>query len=124
MFKKCLIALLLSGILYACVTTPVSEKKALVLVPFSQEVSLGEQAFEEILQKEKLSTNQRLAEMVERVGRRIARETSMADLDWEFKLFESKQMNAFALPGGKVGVYTGILPVLSLIHIYEPTRPY
>jgi len=111
MLKNGLIALLVCVFVYACATTPVSEKKALILIPFAQEVSLGEQAFEEILQKETLSTNRRLSAMVEKVGRRIARETSMADLDWEFKLFESQQMNAFALPGGKVGVYTGILPV-------------
>lgn len=111
MLKNGLIALLVCGLVYACATTPVSEKQALILVPFAQEVSLGEQAFEEILQKEALSTNRKLSAMVEKVGRRIARETSMADLDWEFKLFESQQMNAFALPGGKVGVYTGILQV-------------
>ncbi len=106
-----LIILAVVFFIYGCTTTPVSNRPALILIPFSQEVSLGRQAFTEILKKEKVSDNQRLAEIIERVGRRLARETSMADLDWEFKLIASQQMNAFALPGGKVGVYEGILKV-------------
>ncbi|CAI2719052.1 M48 family metallopeptidase [Nitrospina watsonii] len=114
MLKKYLAATLaLCALVYGCVTTPVSENSALILIPFSQEVSLGQQAFQEISAKETLSTNLRLQQVIERVGRRLVIETSMADLDWEFKLFASKQMNAFALPGGKVGVYEGILPVCS-----------
>ncbi len=114
MLKKWFAAIfVLCALVYGCITTPVSEKSALILIPFSQEVSLGEQAFGEILQKETLSTNARLQTVIERVGRRLVIETSMADLDWEFKLFASNQMNAFALPGGKVGVYEGILPVCS-----------
>src|SRR5205807_2393954 len=46
-----------------------------------------------------------------RVGRRIAEATGRADYQWEFSLIEDKQANAFCLPGGKVAVYTGILPL-------------
>ena len=81
----------------------------MILVPFSQEVALGDQAYKEILSKEKLSTNSRLAAIVRRVGERLAKTTTMPDLKWEFNLVESEQQNAFALPGGKVAIYTGIL---------------
>jgi len=112
MVRKILTGILvLVFLIYGCTTTPVSNRPALILIPFSQEVSLGRQAFADILKREKLSDNQRLKEIIERVGRRLARETSMADLDWEFQLIASDQMNAFALPGGKVGVYEGILKV-------------
>ena len=49
--------------------------------------------------------------MVKQTGLRIAKVSAMPNLDWEFHLIESKQQNAFALPGGKVAVYTGLLPV-------------
>src|SRR5438105_10195348 len=50
---------------------------------------------------------------VQRVGKRIAAVASkdLPNAHWEFVVFESKEANAFCLPGGKVGVYTGILPI-------------
>jgi metalloendopeptidase OMA1, mitochondrial len=45
------------------------------------------------------------------VGRRIAEATDKTDSQWEFKVIEDNQANAFCLPGGKVAVYTGILPI-------------
>ena len=81
------------------------------MTSLSQEATLGEQAFGEILQKEKESQDARLVAITKRVGERLAVNTTMPDLDWEFKLFESDQMNAFALPGGKTAAYTGLLKV-------------
>ncbi len=72
---------------------------------------MGKQAYKEILSKEKETTNVELKQMVERVGRRIAAVSAMPNLEWEFKVIESEQKNAFALPGGKTAIYTGILPV-------------
>ncbi|VAX30170.1 Zn-dependent protease with chaperone function PA4632 [hydrothermal vent metagenome] len=95
----------------ACVTTPESGKQAFILMSLSEEANLGNQAFGEILKKEKESTNTRLVAITKRVGERLARNTTMPDLEWEFKLFESDQMNAFALPGGKTAAYTGLLQV-------------
>jgi predicted Zn-dependent protease len=97
----------------ACVTNPETGKQAFIIPTLSlaKEASLGEQAFGEILQKEKESTDTRLVAITKRVGQRLAKNTSMPDLAWEFKLFESDQMNAFALPGGKTAAYTGLLKV-------------
>jgi metalloendopeptidase OMA1, mitochondrial len=95
----------------ACVTTPESGKQAFIITSLSQEATLGKQAFGEILQKEKESQDARLVGITKRVGERLAANTTMPDLDWEFKLFESDQMNAFALPGGKTAAYTGLLKV-------------
>ncbi len=73
---------------------------------------MGVQAYHEILRKSKISRDPRLNDLVTRVGTRIARATGRLDYPWEFKVIEDdKQVNAFALPGGKVAVYTGILPV-------------
>jgi predicted Zn-dependent protease len=72
---------------------------------------MGVQAFAQIKQEEKVSTNVMANDRVQRVGRRIAGAVgrSLPEAKWEFVVFESKDLNAFALPGGKVGVYTGIL---------------
>lgn len=94
-----------------CVVTPESGRTAIIAIPFSQEVALGDQAYKDILKKEKLSADSRMAAIVRRVGERLAKVTTMPNLKWEFKLVESKQQNAFALPGGKVAIYTGILPM-------------
>ena len=71
--------------------------------------SLGEQSYKEILSKEKISKDPKLNEIVTRIGRRIAA-ASGKKFNWEFKVIDNiKTVNAFALPGGKVAVYTGIL---------------
>ncbi len=112
MMPKIIYSTVLCFFLFAgCAVTPESGRTAIILVPFSQEVALGDQAYKDILSKEKLSTDSRLAAIVRRVGERLAKTTTMPGLKWEFKLVESKQQNAFALPGGKVAIYTGILPM-------------
>ncbi len=72
---------------------------------------MGEQAYSEVLKKERVSSNARWNEIVKRVGTRIAAAANKPEYKWEFKLIESKEQNAFCLPGGKVAIYTGILPV-------------
>ncbi len=107
---RVLIAALLV-LIVACVSTPESGKQAFIMISPGEEASMGKQAFGEILQKEKESTDTRLVAITKRVGERLAVNTTMPDLEWEFKLFESDQMNAFALPGGKTAAYTGLLKV-------------
>lgn len=109
--KQFILIFLIFALFSGCVTTPVTERRSLVLIPFDQEVKLGEEAYQEILKKEKLSLDGQLITIVERVGKQLAAVSPMPNLKWEFKLIESEQKNAFALPGGKVAIYTGILPV-------------
>jgi predicted Zn-dependent protease len=82
-----------------------------LFVPEAREISMGITAYEETLASEKLSTSQRHQELVNRVGHRIAQVAERPDYKWEFQLVSSPQMNAFCLPGGKVAIYEGILPV-------------
>jgi predicted Zn-dependent protease len=95
----------------ACQTVPITGRSQLLLVSEADEVRMGLQSYQEVLSKAKLSTDQAVNEKVGRVGTRIAEATGRKDLQWEFKVIESQQVNAFALPGGKVAVYTGILPI-------------
>ena len=94
-----------------CRTAPVTQRRQLLLVPESQELALGSEAFRETLATEKVSQNTRLTEMVKRVGQRIAAVSNRNDYQWQFELIASQNQNAFALPGGKVAIYEGILPV-------------
>ena len=110
--QKHFIFILLSGlVISACTTTPVSNRSALILIPKSQEISLGIQSYNEILKREKESEDTQLNQIIRRVGQRIASVSDMPKLEWEIKLIESDQKNAFALPGGKIAIYTGILSI-------------
>ncbi len=97
--------------LIGCRTVEITGRRQLLLVPEANEMQLGATTFQSTLQEGQLSTNQRYVEMVNRVGQRIAQAADRPDYDWEFKLIASPTQNAFCLPGGKVAIYEGILPV-------------
>jgi metalloendopeptidase OMA1, mitochondrial len=101
------LALMLAG----CYTNPVTGRKSVVLLSQGEELALGQQSFSDIRQKEKVSQDPGLNARVTRVGQRIAQAIGheMPDAKWEFVVFDSPDLNAFALPGGKVGVYTGLM---------------
>lgn len=104
--------LLLLTLLVACKSTPVTGREQLILIPESQEIQLGLTAYQEVLSKSKLSSDPEKTALVKRVGERIAAVANKPDYKWEFNLIEDdKTVNAFCLPGGKVAVYTGILPI-------------
>lgn len=95
----------------ACVTSPETGRSQLSLVSDSQMNSLGAQAYQEMLAKSKISHNSTLNSEVSSIGRRIA-QASGVDYEWQFSVIDEPQtINAFCLPGGKVAVYTGIVPV-------------
>jgi len=108
---RILISLLLVLSVVACETVPITGRSQLVLIPEGTEVKMGLDSYQQILSKAKVSSDPRVVEQVTRVGRRIAEATGRADYQWEFKVIEDAQVNAFCLPGGKVAVYTGMLPV-------------
>jgi predicted Zn-dependent protease len=94
-----------------CRTAPITGRKQLLLMPESEELTLGVQAFQETLSAEPLSQHPQNSAIVERVGKRIAAVSGRNDYQWEFKLIASPTENAFCLPGGKVAIYEGILPI-------------
>ena len=81
------------------------------MIPFDQEIALGEQTYNQILKNEKILDRNDTTEWIRKIGSRITNVSAMPNLNWEFNLIESNQKNAFALPGGKVAIYTGLLPV-------------
>ena len=94
-----------------CKTTPLAGRRQLLIVSEDEENKMGLTAYQQVLEEEPVTTNQSAADMVRRVGKRIAAVADRPDFEWEFNVIESPTQNAFCLPGGKVAVYTGILPV-------------
>jgi metalloendopeptidase OMA1, mitochondrial len=105
-----LCALLLA--LAACHTTPVTGRRSLNFYSTRDDVKLGTEAYQQVLAEAKLVTSGPKLEMVRRVMTRLAAVSDDKGFAWEVNLIQDDQtVNAFALPGGKMAVYTGILPV-------------
>jgi len=102
---------LLLCILAACAHVPVTGRWQLMLVSPADEAQLGKQEYEKFLEGAKRSTDAAANAILQRVGERIAPLAHVENAEWEFTLVESDEVNAFALPGGKVVVFTGILPL-------------
>jgi predicted Zn-dependent protease len=120
---KILITVVAASVLaWSCSSVPITGRKQLSLVPESEMQQMSYSQYDSVIHASKLSTDPRATAMVRRVGTRIqhAVETYMnthnmkdqlAGYRWEFNLIESKEVNAWCMPGGKVCVYTGILPI-------------
>jgi predicted Zn-dependent protease len=98
----------------ACNRVPYTNRRNVILIDWSSELKLGADAYKEIVGKEKTVTRGKNARIMARVGEQLRRTTpaNFRSLDWEFRLLNSDAVNAFALPGGKVAVYEGIVPIL------------
>jgi metalloendopeptidase OMA1, mitochondrial len=94
-------------------TVPLTGRTQLVDMSREEEAALGLQSYRAILSQERVVASGPEVELVRRVGARIRDAASDVDpgFEWEFNLIDSEQANAFCLPGGKVAIYTGILPI-------------
>src|SRR3569832_167124 len=105
-------SLVLAAGLAACRTTPYTHRRQIDLVPEGEEMQLGLASYQQALGQAKLSSDAQAVAMVRRVGARLAQAADKPDYKWEFSLIDDpKTVNAWCLPGGKVAVYSGILPV-------------
>jgi predicted Zn-dependent protease len=93
----------------ACATAPYTGRRQLLFSSEGSETRMGYQAFDQIKRQYKISRDPETNALVSRVGRRVADAAQRPDYRWEFLVFEGKEANAFCLPGGKVGIFTGIL---------------
>ena len=109
-------------LLTACSTVPITGRSQLNIIPGSSMLSMSLQQYDQFLKEHKVSTNQEQTALVKRVGAKVQSAVEryfidsglkdhLADYKWEFNLVEDKQVNAWCMPGGKVVVYTGILPI-------------
>lgn len=123
-FKKNLLFIGAVLLFVACAVNPFTGKKTLALVPNSQILPMAFQQYNQFLEEndEKIVNGTSEAQMVKSVGQDIARaaerylnangyENYLQNYRWEYNLIENEAANAWALPGGKVMVYTGILDI-------------
>jgi predicted Zn-dependent protease len=105
-------AALFAGLLVACATVPETGRSQLLIVSPSQETQLGFQEFEKLKKSTPISKDAAANAQLQRVGKRIAAIAPLPNARWEFVLFDKPDTpNAFCLPGGKVGVFSGLLPI-------------
>lgn len=106
----------------SCSTVPLTGRSQVNLLPESSMVEMSLTSYNQFLDSNKVSTNQKETAMVQRVGKRIAAavetylkengyESYLQYFNWEFNLVDNDTPNAWCMPGGKVVVYTGILPI-------------
>ncbi len=114
--------ILLALLVYYCSTVPITGRKQISLIPSSEINALSFQQYGEFLKQSKLSEDKEAVSMVKRVGVNIQKAVEsyfsqnnmmnqLQGYEWEFNLVESDEVNAWCMPGGKVVVYTGILPL-------------
>ena len=114
--------ILLALTVYYCSTVPITGRSQLSLISSSDLNALSIQEYDEFLKQNRLSSDAQNTNMVKRVGANIQRAVEnyfaqhnlSKDLQgyaWEFNLIDSPEVNAWCMPGGKVVVYTGLLPV-------------
>mgnify|MGYP000945311774 CR=1 FL=1 len=115
----------LAALVLACGTTsrvPITGRKHSLLVSDAQILSLSKQEYSKFIKSSRLSSDAANTAMVKRVGQRLARavetylmnngyQDEIKNFEWEFNLVANKQVNAFCMPGGKIVVFEGLLPV-------------
>ena len=113
-----------ASFIISCSTNPLTKKSQLTLLPESELQAMGSQQYQQFLSTNRVvsASNNRDAEMVRRVGQRITRavqtyyqQNGISDklngYKWEYNLVDDKAVNAWCMPGGKIVVYTGLLPI-------------
>jgi predicted Zn-dependent protease len=109
--RRSLLGLLMLLVVAACAQAPTTGRRQLILLPESQDAEMGQLAYQEILSESEISSDPALNRRVREVGERIAKASPHPEWDWQFTVIENDEPNAFALPGGKVGVHTGLFEV-------------
>lgn len=108
--------------LSSCATVPLTGRRQLDILPSTTMLKMSFQQYDNFLKSNKIISGTAESRMVEQVGQRIARAVEeymqanglsdrIKNYQWEFKLIDGKEANAWALPGGKVAVYSGLLPI-------------
>lgn len=108
--------------LYSCSSVPISGRSQLNLIPESELVSMSLTSYSDFLKEHKISSNKQQTDQVKNVGNSIKKAVEsymsqnglsnrIAGYQWEFNLVEEDVPNAWCMPGGKVVVYSGILPI-------------
>ena len=122
--KKISALLTICCLLSSCGSVPITGRRQFLLVSDAELVAASLTQYNEFMQAATLSTDRTKTAMVERIGKNISTatesylkqnglESELANFSWEFKLVKDEQVNAFCMPGGKIVVYEGLLPLIA-----------
>jgi len=112
---RCVLVLLTVSLVAGCYQVPVTGRRAVNLVDDKDVTKMSVAMFEDMKRRYRLSRDQDRIAQLQRVGERLSRVVfwDMPDADWEFVVFDVPQINAFAMAGGKVGVFSGLFKIAS-----------
>jgi predicted Zn-dependent protease len=96
----------------SCATTGPGGRKSLILISSNEEISIGQKMAAQVDSTEKVLPDNEVQDYVNGVGQKIAHVSDRKDLPFHFRILESKEINAFATPGGYIYVYSGLLKIL------------
>lgn len=96
----------------ACAKVPVTGRKQLNLIPDSIMMGLGRSQWAETIHASRVTRKGEDADTLRTVGDRISKVANRPDYAWRYALIDEPEVNAWCLPGGYIGIYTGVLPVL------------
>ena len=99
--------------LSGCATNPVTGKQDLVLMSEKDEIAVGQQASQQVLQQYRIYNDVELQNYVQYIGEKLAAKSHRPGLSYHFTVLDSKDVNAFALPGGWIYVTRGIMSYLN-----------
>ncbi len=118
LFKRGFAALVLASfgvVASGCTTNPATGRSQMILLPEAQVASMGAQAYQQIKTQQKISRDPKYTRPVVEISQRIVNLPDVkryyGNRQWEVTVFEDDTPNAFALPGGKIGVHTGLFKV-------------
>ncbi|MFC3912431.1 M48 family metallopeptidase [Pseudaeromonas sharmana] len=116
MKKRWISGALACVLLVACATSPTGRRQ-LILFSDGEVAQLGLTSFEQLKKEEKISTDKKKTRFVRCVADAIVHQIpasyNYSTQDWQVELFDSPDVNAFALPGGRIGVYTGLFKAVN-----------
>lgn len=105
-----------------CAVAPITGRKQLVVIPAEQIQSLSAQSYAQVLKENKVSDNQQYLSSVRNVGTRLTKavesymqqnnmQSAIEGMKWQYTVLESKEANAWCMPGGQIAFYEGIMPI-------------
>jgi predicted Zn-dependent protease len=120
--RKILFTVLPFVVVMSCTSNKITGRKQMSIISNAQLISLAETEYAAVLEKSKVITNTKASSAVNAIGKRIVEAVNkyyasqglqnlLKGYTWEYNLIESKDANAWCLPGGKIAVYSGLLPI-------------
>lgn len=105
-----------------CGVAPITGRRQLVVIPADQMLSLSAQSYAQVLKENKVSNNQQYLSAVRNVGNRLTNaverylqqnnmQSAIQGFQWQYTVLQSKEANAWCMPGGQIAFYEGIMPI-------------